>query len=82
LSLGTPRDYFQRSWNEYEQGAEYTSLSFTEPISTLIHLYWLPELPDDKTSAEVMAALDAYVTTIIQRDKRLNELYKGKSPLQ
>ena len=61
-------------------GAEYTSLSFTDPVSTLIYLYWLPQVPDDRTCAAVMAALDTYLTAIIQDNKQLNTLYGGKSP--
>jgi hypothetical protein len=60
--------------------AEYTSLSFTDPVSTVIHLYWLPRVPDDQTCAAVMAALDTYLTTIIQENEQLNALYAGKSP--
>jgi hypothetical protein len=63
-----------------EPGAEYTSLSFTDPVSTVIHLYWLPQVPDDQTCAAVMAALDTYLTTIIQENEQLNALYAGKSP--
>ncbi len=61
-------------------GAEYTSLSFTRPVSTLIHLYWLPQVPDDRTCAAVMAALDTFMTAIIQDNEQLNTLYGGKSP--
>ena len=61
-------------------GAEYTSLSFTDPVSTVIHLYWLPQVPDDQTCAAVMAALDEYLMTIIQENEQLNALYAGKSP--
>jgi DNA-damage-inducible protein D len=61
-------------------GAEYTSLSFTRPVSTLIHLYWLPQVPDDRTCAAVMAALDTYLATIIEENEQLNTLYGGKSP--
>jgi len=61
-------------------GAEYTSLSFTEPVSTLIHLYWLPLVPDDRTCEAVMAALDTYLATIIEENEQLNALYGGKSP--
>jgi DNA-damage-inducible protein D len=60
--------------------AEYTSLGFTDPVSTLIHLYWLPQVPDDRTCTAVMAALDTYLTTIIENNERLNALYAGKSP--
>jgi hypothetical protein len=62
------------------QEAEYTSLSFADPVSTVIHLYWLPRLPDDQTCAAVMTALDTYLTTIIRENERLNALYAGKSP--
>ena len=61
-------------------GAEYTSLAFTDPVSTVIHLYWLPRVPDDQICAAVMAALDTYLTTIIREDEQLNTLYTGKSP--
>jgi DNA-damage-inducible protein D len=61
-------------------GAEYTSLAFTDPESTVIHLYWLPQVPDDQTCAAVMAALDAFLTAIIRENERLNALYAGKSP--
>lgn len=64
------------------QDAEYSVISLTEPISTLIHLYWLPEMPDDKTRADVISALDDYLTYLIQQDERLNTLYNGTSPLQ
>lgn len=60
--------------------AEYTSLGFTDPVSTLIHLYWLPQVPDDRTCTAVMAALDTYLTTIIENNERLHALYAGKSP--
>ncbi len=61
-------------------GAAYTSLAFTDPVSTVIHLYWLPRVPDDQICAAVMAALDTYPTTIIREDEQLNTLYTGKSP--
>ena len=61
-------------------GAEYTSLAFTDPVSTVIHLYWLPRVPDDQTCAAVMAALDTYLTTIIRENEQLNALFAGKSP--
>ncbi len=61
-------------------GAAYTSLAFTDPVSTVIHLYWLPRVPDDQICAAVMAALDTYLTTIIREDEQLNTLYTGKSP--
>ena len=61
-------------------GAEYTSLAFSDPVSTVIHLYWLPRVPDDQTCAAVMAALDSYLTTIIRENEQLNVLYAGKSP--
>lgn len=61
--------------------AEYSSLSVIEPISTLIHLYWVPEIPDTQTQQEVMVALSDYLTYIIQQDEQLNALYGGKSPL-
>lgn len=61
-------------------GAEYTSLGFTNPVSTLIHLYWLPHVPDDRTCTVVMAVLDTYLTTIIQDNEQLKTLYGGKSP--
>jgi len=61
-------------------GAAYTSLAFTDPVSTVIHLYWLPRVPEDQICAAVMAALDTYLTTIIREDEQLNTLYTGKSP--
>lgn len=61
--------------------AEYASLSVLEPVSTLIHLYWLPEIPDTQTQQEVMVALNDYLTYVIQQDEQLNTLYGGKSPL-
>lgn len=61
-------------------GAEYTSLAFPVPVSTVIHLYWLPHVPDDQTCAAVMAALDTYLTTLIRENEQLNALYAGKSP--
>ena len=61
-------------------GAEYTSLGFTGPMSTLIYLYWLPRVPDDRTCAAVMAALEHLSDGYYPENEQLNALYGGKSP--
>ena len=62
--------------------SEYSSMSIMEPVSTLLHLYWQPELPNAQTQREVLIALNEYLTYIIEQDKHLNTIYNGISPLQ
>lgn len=70
------------SVSEPVEDAEYSLLSITEPINTLIHLYWLPHIPEGEMSNEAMLALSDYLTEIINQDEELRTLYAGNSPFQ
>jgi|SRR5947209_2985818 len=64
------------------KGAEYTSLTISEPAPTHITIFWFPRSPEGETRDEAMLALADYLTEMISQDEHLKTLYGGRSPLQ
>ena len=63
------------------QGLESTVLSLSQPVNTLITIYWSPEEPiDAELKEEVMLALSEHLGKRISQDERLKEFYKDLPP--
>ena len=64
------------------EGSAYSVLRLDAPVPTILHLFWIPDMPDGEEHEEALIALDTYLTQIIAHDERLSAAYEAASPLR
>lgn len=64
-------------------GATYSVIQIAGPVKTLLHLFWLPKMPEARSQehAEALLALEAYLMQIIAQDARLKARYGDAAQL-